>query len=916
MRASVKLSAFVFLLVAVFAAQHAAAQGQTSGSIRGVVTDPDGMPVPGVTVIARSDALVAGQQVAITNGQGVYRFPSLPPAVYEIEGVLEGFQNVLQQSIKLDLGQDLKIDLQLGNLAVADEIVVVAESVEVSTVSNAADFNVTEDFLSRQPLGRNPIDVMNFAPGIQGDQAYGAPSTYQNAFNMDGVDVSDPELGSQWILPSMEWIQEVQVAGIGANAEYGDFTGAVVNVITKSGGNEFHGDLVAYYSDDSLNSDNAPPGTEGSDTLESDLDASLSLGGPIARDKVWYFVSGNYRQVDVSPFFQTGAPVDDRASNEEMITRLLGKVTWQVNSSNKAQLFIDKDDKEEDYRGVGSFTLASGAQFQDSPNTVYGVSWESLLSNASFMSLKLTGYDGADDRLPYFGDTPNRFDRESRFDWANLTSSSFKDVNRLTFDGSLSLFADGLLAADDSHNFKFGVVYNDFSSDFITVRNGGFSYYDDSWYCSSLEAYFDDPFCGVFSSDWGGEWNLQGEMSGLHFYAQDEFTVGRIAINAGVRFTQYTGGFANASSDVYDESVWAPRLGFVWDLFGNSKAALKLHYGRYHESMTVTLYDREQSGDALSNLEFFDYNFDTGEFDIPAGGSVVAEAAMDPDIGHPYVDQYAATFEYQLASEMLLGVDYVYREFGDINAMVTSNLGDYLALDAPGNPLTGGSLPFFELLAPQENVITNPQPATREYQSVTLRFRKRYTNGWSADASLVWSDLTGNADFDLSGYGSGFNDLNGFTNADGTLPGNPELVFKVSASVDLPWRFLLSGFYQFRTGTYWTPYATFEGLFFNDRQPIYLTGRGSQQYPDRQVLDLRLQKDFGLGNGMSVGLFVDVFNLLDGDETTGVDSRWGRYDYDYADHPGSSQWVASSTYQDVTAIQAPRSVRLGAKFSW
>ena len=87
---------------------------------------------------------------------------------------------------------------------------------------------------------------------------------------MDGVDVSDPEIGSQWVLPSMDWVQEVQVAGLGADAEYGGFTGAVVNLITKSGGNTFHGNVRAYYSGGSLNSDNAPPTAEGTNKVDSD----------------------------------------------------------------------------------------------------------------------------------------------------------------------------------------------------------------------------------------------------------------------------------------------------------------------------------------------------------------------------------------------------------------------------------------------------------------------------------------------------------------------------------------------------------------------------------------------------------------------------------------------------------------------
>lgn len=909
--------AFVVVLALGLALQAlpAAAQGTTSGSVRGTVVDAQGGVLPGATVIARSEALIGGRQVAITNAQGVYRFPSLAPGMYEIEAQLSGFQPVMQQNVQVGLGQNLELDLVLGDITISDEIVVMADSVQVSTVSNSADFNLAGEFIERQPLSRDPVSLMNYAPGIQNDQAYGAPSTYQNAYNVDGVDVSDPELGSQWVLPSMDWVQEVQVAGLGAEAEYGGFTGAVVNLITKSGGNEFHGDVRAYYSGGSLNSDNAPPGVEGTSSVDSDLDASLSLGGPAIKDQLWYFVSGNQRQRVVEPFFVADAPLGDREDSDRTESRVLAKLTWQLNQSNKAVLMVDWDDVVHDYRGVGGLDLASASERQESPNYVYNVSWEALIGDASFLSAKLTGFTGSDDRLPYFGDTPGRNDAESGFAWQNRSTTALKDVDRVALDAAWSLFADSLLADGDSHDFKFGFVYEGFTSDYVTTRNGGFTYFDDSWYCDSLDDYFADPFCGVFSSDWEGEWDLHGEMDGLHLFAQDSLHFGRFAVNLGVRYSQYTGTFKDVSGTVYDESMLAPRAGFVWDLFGSGETALKFHYGRYYEGMAITLYDREGSGDALSDTIYFDYNFDTGAFDIPAGGSVNARATMDPAIGHPYVDQFVATLEHQLSRNMLLGIDYIHRETKDINSMVVSNLDDYEALVAPDNPF-GGDLPFFDLLDEQQFLITNPDTATRDYDSVALRARKRYADGWSLDGSLVWSDLTGNADYGLSGYVGDFEDLNGFTNADGRLPFNSEWVFKVSASVDLPWRVMLSGFYQFRTGEYWTPYARFDGLYFNDRQNIYITERGSEQYDDRSVLDLRLQKEFGLGGDLALALFIDAFNVLDSDTVTAVNERWGFYDYDYRDHPDGSGWAESSTYLSPLAIQTPREVRIGARFSW
>jgi hypothetical protein len=899
------------------------AQSPTTGSIRGVVTDPDGGVMPGATVLAISDAVIGGQMSAFTSGEGVYRFPSLPVGTYVIEASMPGFQSVRQENVVVGLGQSQDINLQLGNVTVSDEIIVVAESSQVSTVANAVDFNMGEDFVDRQPVSRDAVEMMNYAPGVENLQAYGAPDEAQNSYNMDGVDVSDPELGSNWVLPSMDWVEEVQVAGLGADAEYGGFTGGVFNVITKSGGNEFHGDVRAYYSGGGLNSDTAPEGTEGSEKLKSDVDVSLSLGGPVIRDALWYFVSGNVREEVVEPFYSSGAPADDRADDERAETRILGKLTWQLDSANRLVGLVDYDRRDWEYRGVGDLTLASGSEKQESPNLVYNIGWESLINNNNFLTVKLTGFDGQDDRLPYFSDDlPGRQDADTGFDWQNLRMRDAKDVSRLVLDASWSLFADGLLASGDSHNFKFGLVYEDMNSDFVTRRPGGFTYYDDSYYCASLDEYFSDPFCGIFSSTFGDEWTLATSSEGLHGYIQDAWKVGRFAINAGVRYSRYTGNFDDpvssptaGGSDVYDVDMWAPRLGVVWDLTGEGKTVLKAHYGVYFEGLTVTLFDREASGNALSDAVYLDYNIDTGEFDIPAGGEIQARAMMDPAIVHPSVDQLVLTFEQQLGRELLLGIDYINRDFTDINAMVVSNVGDYDPQTASDNPLTGGDLPFFDLLAPQENLITNPEAATREFQSVMVRLSKRYSDGWALDGSLVWSDLTGTADFGVPGYGTGFEDLNGFVNADGNLPFNSEWVFKVSASVDLPWQILLSGFYQYRTGDYWTPVVEMRGLWYNNRTEIFMTPRGSEQYDDRSVLDLRLQKDIDLGQRLRLAIFIDAFNLLDSDKVTEVVERWGRFYYDW-ENPTVPDWAPSSSYGSAVEIQNPREIRIGAKFSW
>ncbi len=916
MRGDLRTIVVVLALALVLPAAWSAAQTTTAGSIRGTITDSNGDPLPGVNVVATSDALVAGRTTAVTSAAGVYRFPSLPPGTYTIEAQLPGFQTVRQESVRVSLGQILGIDLQLPLASVTDEIVVIAQSAQVSTVSNVVGTNLDQQFIQHQPVPRSTTDLINYAPGVNNGDAYGAPNDQANAYNLDGVDVSDPASGSQWILPNVDWIQEVQVMGLGADAEFGGFTGAVVNLITKSGGNEVHGNAAVYYSGGSLNSENAPAGAEGVNKLSRDLEISVGLGGPVIRDKLWYFVSGEERSRKIDPFFIEGASADDRGQYERSYHRYLAKLTLQANQANRFAFMLDYDGLTTDNRNIGEFVLASGAYNQDSPNWAYNFTWESLVNANNFFAVKLTGFNGKNDYLPKSGsDVPGHDDYfNSGFLWGNYTYTWLTEKKRLNLDASWSLFADDLLVKDDSHTFKFGVVYEDSGQDEVRTRNGGFTYVDDSYYCDSLDDYFADPFCGVSSSDRGNEINFHATQKGLHLYAQDSWKLERVTVNAGLRYTSYQGGFKNGNDSVYDVNMVAPRIGAVWDVFGDASTAVKVHYGRYYDALMAFMYDREASGSVWSPYEFWDYNFDTGEFDIFAGSRQTGGATMDPGISHPYVDQWVGTVERQLTDTTLIGLDYIYRKNHDIIAMVNTN-DDYDSLIAPGDPLTGGDLPFFELLSYPDFVITNPSAAFREYKSAVLRLHRRYQDGWSLQASLVWSDLTGNT-VDVDGYEVAWTDKNGQVNNTGKLPGSSEWVFKVNASVDLPWDMIGSAFYLYRTGAYWTPYATLRGLYRNDRTDINLVPLGSEQYDDRSLLDLHLEKTFKLPKEVDLTLLVDVFNVFNSDTVLSVQERWGTYYYDYQDHPGNSEWVPSSGYKQPTSVESPREIRLGARVSF
>ena len=214
------------------------AQAQTTSTLTGTVTDSTGAVVPGATVSITSPSLIGGVHTEVTDGQGVYRFPSLQPGVYTLTAELQGFRTVTRDNIRVQLGSTVTMDVDLPQVTATETVVVSGRPSMVDVKSSAANTQIDNELLQNLPTQRFQPDVINLAPGITNNVAYGGTAD-SNALLIDGVDVSDPDGGSAWSFFNYNWIQEVQVVGLGANAEYGEFTGAAANSIVRSGANRF-----------------------------------------------------------------------------------------------------------------------------------------------------------------------------------------------------------------------------------------------------------------------------------------------------------------------------------------------------------------------------------------------------------------------------------------------------------------------------------------------------------------------------------------------------------------------------------------------------------------------------------------------------------------------------------------------------
>ena len=364
----------------------------------------------------------------------------------------------------------------------------------------------------------------------------------------------------------------------------------------------------------------------------------------------------------------------------------------------------------------------------------------------------------------------------------------------------------------------------------------------------------------------------------------------RFTINAGLRYTGYRAGWQPGYGDstVYSVDFVDPRIGFVWDVSGDARWAIKGHWGRYHSSMFTYLYDREASGHAT--IPDADSEWDP---DTQTWGPWITQTPIAAPIGsltHPYVDETIFTVEHQLNKSMALGFDFIDRQFRSIMGLVNTN-NDYTAVNGIPNPIAGGTLEVWNLNTDPVYVLTTDNPGSRAYDSLVLRFEKSYAAGWQLRSSLVWTDLKGNV-LKNNGYANELKDKNGLVNADGKMDYSyNEWEFKLNGSVDLPLGIVLSGQYTYLSGQYWTPYGDVRSYLdgnFSSGRNVFLEERGSEQLPARNIVDMRLAWGTKLGGTVRLDLSLEAFNLLNTGKALTVDTYYGRY--------RRSVWTPSSTY--------------------
>ncbi len=899
----------IALLLGLSASGALLAQSKTTSALNGRVVGDDGGPLPGVTVEIGSPALIGGSRVASTNDDGRYRFPELTPGVYTVSFSLEGFQSVRREGVVLSLGRSTELPIKLGIETLTETLVVVGEAPTIDVQSSGTSTNLPSTYLENIPASRFQVDVINLAPGINNDSAFGGGGSSANAYQLDGIDVSDPEGGTAWAFVNFNIIEEAQLVGLGAPAEYGGFTGVVFNSITKSGGNQVKGSVEAYYTNDSLTGNNSDiPGL--SPTTDKSYDTNLQWGGPISKDKLWYFLSGQYVADDTSD----GGPI-----RTERDPRAFGKLSWAASDSLSIDGWGEWDRFDVTGRGGDAVTPLEATVTEDAPEIVWNFAARKVLSSDTILSLAYGGFTGYYYLDPNQGyDIPGRLDAATGLYSDNSYYFYLADRDRQQANGSISHHAADFLKGD--HDFKFGMEIER-----STVRSR-YGYTTGAWFYDNYYT-ADDPGTAAYDpvpyslGYYGGDYDVASTNKRLSAYAQDTWRItSNLTINPGVRIDLNRGDVRNG--EVFSTNPIAPRLGIAWDVTGTGKNLVKAHYGRYYEALFGTFYYWVDP-DAFNTVEQRRV-FPSGYNDF-FGETSGGKFAIDKDIKHPYLDQYLVGYDRELTPGLTLSTSLVYRKNKDFIETVSRDgvfepVTGFVGVRDPATGRrvsTGQKVTLFNYTNAADDIllVTNPKGLERTYKAATVTLTRRLRDNWQVLASYVYAKTDGtidNVSFSSAGGGNGgpgaFLDTpNSLVNAKGPLTNDNKHQIKIQGTYLIPkLNISLSGNYTYLSGRTYTlrsncllidPNSNSCFRFDQGSFRYFGESRGSRRLPARNEVDLRAEWQPKLG-GNRFGIILDVFNATNQGRAATVESRDG------------------TTFEAPLTYNAPRQFRIGFRYNF
>lgn len=940
--------------LAAVTATSAFAQGggaSSTGTIQGRVTDAQGAVLPGVTVSATSPAAL-GAQTAVTSETGNYRFPALPPGVYTVTYELAGFNTVRREGIQLSLGFTANVNVELALATLQETVTVTGESPVIDTSATRVQQNFKVEQLMSIPNGRDMWSLLAVTPSVQmtridvggnragtqtGYSAYGF--TGQVRVLIEGINTTEGTGGAGFYFDYSS-IDEAFLGTSGNSAEMPN-PGVQSQFITRSGGNQFSGEYYLDWYNNALQTSNIPDSAiargvrKGGNEIDKYYDTALNLGGPIVKDKLWWFAT--YRQQSnavAQPTFQgslAGKTFDTKLWNP------IGKVTYQANQNNKIIGYYQWGQKLQPNRlpfATYTYTDAQQTNKQNSGSWVYKGEWNSTISDKLYFETRYGefGY--------YFPLSANGsagyFWRDTGAEILDGTHQQWQlDRQRKQITGAATYFLD--TPKMGTHTFKFGGEQ---------LWEKGFEGYLERWggnrdliYANgvSSQVAFGFPTATKVNSLDSRESLLA--RSGLNVTAAfltDTFNVGRLTVNAGVRWDRYSAylpeqeqlagvngpvSIAAQKFNKTDLTTWnafAPRLGMTYDFSGTGKSVLKANYGLFWHNPGVGLA-ADANPNQASKTETYQWNdlngdrrFQLGEQGARVASALAGAVSLDPNLKQPYTHELGLFFEQQITEGWGTRVGYVRKTEDDLYGQwqpgrsrdaftVPFNFVD-IGVDgvrgtADDRNLTLLGLPTAQAANfPVSQVVSNIPGRQSRYNTVEWSFTKRYSNKWSAQGGVSY---TMQNDFP-----------SGVTQSINQHPNMPDIQdrtfwsMKLTGSYDAPFGIRISPVLRHQAGPNFARQISIPasaGNAFGLTIPAityYADNANDNRQDNIWVFDMRFDRTFNLTDRIRFRGFLDFFNMT---------------------NSSASETITQTTgvnYLRPVNILAPATARLGFRLLW
>jgi outer membrane receptor protein involved in Fe transport len=709
------LSTLMVLALAVVGLTANVAIAQTTGDIDGTVSDTNNAPLPGASVTLTSPAL-QGTRTTVSDAAGRYRFPVVPSGTYTVTAAISGFTKAERRNIVVSIGATATVPITLS-VSVREEVVVTGEAPVVDTTKTEIGGTISTETLQKLPLGRNFTAVaQNFAGTTVGvwnnnPVVYGATGL-ENQYIVDGVNTTGIKLGDQGKTVAQEFIQEIEVKTGGYEAEYSRALGGTFNVVTKSGGNEFHGDAFAYYDASSLAgsdktaADKAAVG-QGALVLPKRLDGGADLGGFLMKDRIWFFgaYDGVKRDQDINQrvgySWATKQVTTIGSSTSDINNNYSGKLTFRLGESNTIAVSVFGD--PETFKGRLTDIISDPATQNGTIN--YGgpdisAKWDGIFGTGFLAQLQYGHHEQKNDQQPDSTGLAIQTARSGYLTFYNPGSGNPLWYNEKYKRDAGTLTATGFFGGNE---VKLGVNYEDIKSNFEEQYGGGDIVTDRYSASSGKYSYTRDRYFSQIPLNCVGRIDSTGKVIPGNFgqpgpgnalvpnvqacagytpaasvsnppttantgaFLQDSWKIMRnLTLNLGVRYDDQKLKDADGNTSIHVSGEWSPRAGLVWDFMNNGKSKFTASYGRYYTVIPQDIQTR-----ALGNeYTTFAYNYSQGvknpvtNTNIASYAYVQGGELVQPGLKGMYQDELIGGVEYELFKNWSVGVRGVYKALG------------------------------------------------------------------------------------------------------------------------------------------------------------------------------------------------------------------------------------------------------------